>query len=495
MENMTATRDRRWLGLFAILAAMIMNLLDATVVNIAAPSIQEDLGGSESSLQWIAASYTLALAVGLLTGGRFGDMFGRRRVMLLGVAGFLVASVACAVAWSPGTLIGARVVQGLVAAVMIPQAFGLIRDLFPPHEIGKAFGALGPVIGVSTILGPIVAGALVDADVLGTGWRMVFLINLPIGAFALIAGARALPRAGRAKAIRLDVVGALLAAVAIFLLVYPLVQGRELGWPGWLLGITAGGVAALALFVVQQSRRKRAGDTPLVEFSVLAKRSYTSGVAFVIAFFGGIVGFSLALGLFLQMGLAFSPLRASLAMAGWAVGAFLGSGFGAVMMGRLGRRILHLGLVLMATGLAATHMVLGRVGADLGNWDLALPLAVYGFGMGMIFVPLFDIIMGEIRDHEMGSASGLLESFQQLGASLGVAILGTVFFAGVSGRPVPGDFVDAAQDVTLLTLALTAAAFALGFLLPRRARSVPEPAPAAGAGGAAEEPAPEPALV
>ncbi|MDT0445216.1 MFS transporter [Streptomyces johnsoniae] len=477
MDNTTAPRDRRWLGLFAILGAMIMNLLDATVVNVAAPSIQADIGGTETSLQWIAASYTLALAVGLLTGGRFGDMFGRRRVLLIGVAGFVLASAACALAWSPGTLIGARVAQGLFGAVMIPQAFGLIRDLFPPREIGKAFGALGPVIGLSTILGPVVAGLLVDADVLGTGWRMVFLINLPIGAFTLLAGSAALPRGRRRRDVRLDVTGALVAGAAIFLLVHPLVQGRELGWPAWLFAVAAGGAAALAVFVAQQLRRKRSGRTPLVEFSVLAKRSYTSGVAFVVVFFGSIVGFSLAMGLFLQMGLGFGPLRASVTMASWAVGAFFGSAFGAMAMARLGRRILHLGLALMTAGLAGTHLVLGRAGTGVDGGDLALPLVLYGFGMGMIFVPLFDIIMGDVDDHEVGSASGLLESFQQLGGSLGVAILGTVFFSGVGAAPAVADFVGAARHVTLLALALTVAAFALGFLLPHRARQQP-PAPA-----------------
>ncbi|RKN43010.1 MFS transporter [Streptomyces hoynatensis] len=473
MEKLTEApgrRDHRWLGLFAVLAAMIMNLLDATVVNVAAPSIREDLGGSEAGLQWIAASYTLALAVGLLTGGRLGDMFGRRRMALLGVAGFLAASVACALAWSPEALIGARVAQGLCAAIMIPQSFGLIRDLFPPQEIGKAFGALGPVIGLSTILGPVVAGVLVDADLFGTGWRMVFLINLPLGAFALSAGARALPRSRGARELRLDVPGALLAGAAMFLLVFPLVQGRELGWPAWLLAPAAGSVAGLAAFAARQAGRRRAGRAPLVELSVLTRRSYTSGVAFTLVFFGSVVGFSLALGLFLQLGLGFGPAKASVAMATWAVGAFFGSGFGAAMRGRLGRRILHLGLTLMAVGLGGVYLVFDRSGMGLDGADLALPLLVYGFGMGQIFVPLFDIVMGEIRDHEVGSAAGLLESVQQLGSSLGVAVLGTVFFSA-AGKPGPGaGFVTAGRHVTLLALGLLAVAFLLGFLLPRRAR-------------------------
>src|SRR5215467_14451634 len=196
MEMTTGTRDRRWLGLFAVLTAMIMNILDSTIVNVAAPSIRADLGGSYAVLQWAVAAYTLALGVGLLTGGRLGDMYGRRRVFLLGAIGFVAASLSCAFAVTPAMLIGSRVLQGLFGAVMVPQAFGLIRDLFPPKEIGKAFGALGPVIGLSTILGPIVAGVLIDADVAGTGWRAVFLINVPIGAFAFLAGRAGLPAAG-----------------------------------------------------------------------------------------------------------------------------------------------------------------------------------------------------------------------------------------------------------------------------------------------------------
>jgi MFS family permease len=231
----------------------------------------------------------------------------------------------------------------------------------------------------------------------------------------------------------------------------------------------------LAVFGVYQLRRKSAGGTPLVELSVFAKRSYTSGVAFVIVFFGSIVGFSLAVGLFLQMGLGFSPVRASLTMAAWAIGAFLGSGFGATMMGKLGRKILHIGLTLMAAGLAGVYLVFSNAGSRMDGWDLALPLLGYGIGMGMIFVPLFDIIMGDIRDHEVGSASGLLESLQQMGASLGVAALGTVFFSAIGARPQIADFLSASRQVTLIAIGLTVLAFALGFLLPQRARQAAVP--------------------
>jgi len=482
MEITHGTRDRRWLGLFAVLMAMIMNILDGTIVNVAAPSIRADLGGSYSTLQWVVSSYTLALAVGLLAGGRLGDMYGRRRMMLAGVTGFVVASAACALAWSPATLIGARALQGLFGAILVPQAFGLIRDMFGPKDIAKAFGALGPVIGVSTIAGPVLSGLLVDADILGTGWRAVFLINLPLGLFTLAAGAVALPAVRPTRTVRLDIAGALTAGTGMVLLVYPLTQGREKGWPGWLLAMLVAAVVVLGCFVAQQLRRRRTGRAVLVELSVFARRSYVSGVLFVIVFFGSIVGFSLCTGLFLQLGMGYSPMRASLTMSAWAVGAFLGSGFSAAMMARLGRRILHIGLPLMAIGIGGVILVLTRDGGQLTALHLTPPLAVYGLGMGMIFVPLFDIIMGEVGDHEVGSASGMLESLQQLGSSLGVAVLGTVFFGAVGATPAIGGFVHATRVVALVALGLSAVSFLLAFLLPRHARQVPgEPADPAGA--------------
>jgi EmrB/QacA subfamily drug resistance transporter len=468
-----------WAGFAVVLAAMIMNLLDSTIVNVAAPSIQRDLGMSSSALEWIAAAYTLAIAAGLMTGGRLGDKFGRKRMLLIGLAGFVLASAACAFAQSPGTLIVARVLQGLSAAMLTPQAFGLIRDLFPPAQLSKAFAALGPVIGLSTVAGPIVAGLLLKADLFGTDWRALFLINLPLGVFALVVGARVLPaRSAGHGQVRLDGIGTALLSAASFLLVFPLVDGRTLGWPAWIFGVLAATVPVLAAFAAHQRHRVRAGRTPLVEFSVLAKRSYVSGVVFVLVFFASIVGFSLTIGLFLQIGLGFTPIHASLLLAAMAGGAFVGSGVGAWAATAVGRPILHIGLTIMATGTLVLYLSLHAVHGAVGALDLVPGLAVFGIGMGMIFVPLFSIIMGEIDDHEVGSASGLLESSQQLGASLGVAILATLFFSTLSpgtGGPqaamAAGRPLLAAERTLLVTLVLIVVAFAVGWLLPRRARA------------------------
>lgn len=495
MDVQTTTQDpapiaarRRWLGLVAVMTAMVLNLLDATIVTVAAPSIRDDLGGSASTLQWVTAIYTLALAAGLLSGGRLGDMFGRRRMLLIGLAGFIGASLICAAAWSPESLIAARAVQGLSGAMLVPQVFGLIRDLFPPSEIGKAFGALGPVIGLSTVAGPIVAGLLIDADVLGLGWRSVFLLNLPLGLAALALGAVTLPKRVAPSGGRLDHLGALISGAAMVLLTFPLVEGREHGWgAGHLLAIAAS-VALFVVFVLDQRRRAARGAARLVEFSVFTRRSYSAGVAFVVLFFGAIVGFSLTISLALQLGWGFDATGASLVMGAWAVGSFLGSGFGAVAVKRLGRRIIHVGLSAMIAALAVMVIVFcGVLGPTVGA-PLLLALGVYGVGMGMVFVPLFDIIMGEIADHEVGSAAGMLESIQQLAASLGVAALGTVFLATAGAAPTAATSLEGVRIVTVIALALTAAAFCLGFLLPRRARQGQEPTelasePPADAGG------------
>ena len=469
---------RTWAAFAVILTATILNILDSTIVNVAAPSIRRDLAMSTTSLEWIAAAYTLALAVGLMAGGRLGDLLGRRRMLLGGLTGFMLASLACAAASSAGLLVGSRVVQGLTAAMMVPQCFGLIREIFPPDQLGRPFAAMGPAIGLSTVLGPVVAGLLIRADVLGSDWRSVFALNVPVGLVALAVGWRVLPRSRATHAgSRLDVLGTLLLGAASLMLVFPLVEGRSLGWPAWMVGVLLGSLPVFAGFVVQQRSRLRAGRAPLLETSVLRKPSYVAGVLFMMVFFGSVVGLSLTLGVFLQVGLGLAPITAGLYLAALAVGSFFGAGVGAWAATAVGRPILHVGLVIMAGGCLVLWAFLRGSGGTVGVLDLAPGLAVFGFGMGMIFVPLFSIVMGEIDPHEMGSATGLLTSVEQLGASLGVAVLGTLFFhvldlgdGGPRAALAAGRHLVAAEDTLLLVVALVAVAWLVGWLLPRRAR-------------------------
>jgi EmrB/QacA subfamily drug resistance transporter len=461
---------RRWLAFGTVITAAVMDLLDSTIAQVAAPTIRRSLGGSYAVIEWVTASYTLAMAVGLLTGGRLGDLYGRRRMLLIGMSGFIAASAACAAAGTAGELIAARAAQGLLGSIMLPQVFGLIRDLFAEHEMGKAFGVYGPVMGLSAMLGPIASGGLISLNVFGSGWRMIFLVNVPAGLAALAIGARVLPagvpadaggseasgRAGR----RLDLPGAVLAAAAMFLLVYPLAQGHGLGWPGWLCGMLAASVLVLGLFGWYQVRRRRSGS-PLIEMSVFTHRAYAMGIVFSIVFVASLGGIVMIFNVFLQNGLGFTPWHSAITTAPWAAGAFVGSAVGGMTMAKLGRRVLHAGLVVEAAGLAGIYLVLHQ---SVGTLELIPPMIVGGIGMGMVFVPLFDIVMAGVRPREMGSASGILQTVNSLGISLGVAGIGAIFFA-IHG------YVPAARWTALATIGLLAVAFAVGFGLPRKARS------------------------
>ncbi|MFL5828394.1 MAG: MFS transporter [Solirubrobacteraceae bacterium] len=460
----------RWLAFAAAVAASVMDLLDATVVQVAAPSIRHDIGGSYAVIQWIAAAYTLAMAVGLLTGGRLGDLYGRKRMLLIGIAAFIVTSAACAVASTPAEMIAARAAQGAAGSMMLPQVFGLIRDLFGPEEMGKAFGVYGPAMGLSAMLGPIVAGGLISANLLDTGWRMIFLVNLPVGLAALLVGHRFLPDAPpAAKRERLDVTGMVLAGAVMLLLVFPLVEGHDLGWPLWIVGLLVAAVPALALFGAHQLRRKRAGRTPLIEPSIFRRGPYVSAIVFSLVFVGALGGVVLILGVLLQAGLGFSPWHSAITTAPWAAGAFVGSGIGGVAMNKLGRKILHAGLVVEVVGLLGLYVVLRGAGEHVGSVDLLAPMIVGGFGMGMVFVPLFDIIMAGVAPHEMGSASGVLQAANSMAMSLGVAGVGAIFFALVGSGGVR-QFLAAGEWTALVTVALLVVAFVLAFRLPARAR-------------------------
>jgi len=459
----------RWFALAVILAAEVMDLLDSTIIGIAAPSIQEDLGGTYTSIQWLAAGYTLTYAIGLITGGRLGDIYGRRRIFLIGVVGFTVVSALCGLAPGVGSLIGLRLLQGVFAALMIPQGFGIVRTIFPPRELPSAFGLFGPVIGLSAVLGPIVAGALVSADVLGTGWRMVFLINVPLGLLALAGALRFLPESRSSHPLRLDVVGMVLVVVATLMLVYPLVQGRELDWPAWCFALMAGSLPVFAVFAWYEVRKQRRDRSALVVPSLFLNKAYVSGLLVMLIFFGAMAGLMLVFGLYLQLGLLYTPVRAGLTMAPFAVGLALGSALsGAVLARRFGRRTLHAGVVTLLVGTLVLYATLGRHDLDLTSLQVVPGLAVSGFGIGLLISPLFSFALGEVGHDEVGSASGVLNANQQLGSTVGVAVLGTIFFTLLTPA---GGFTHAMRAVLLVVAGLVVVVFALGFLLPRRLRT------------------------
>ncbi len=474
MSTTTLTSSRRaaWLGFAVIVAASVMDLLDSTIAQTAAPAIRRDLGGSYAALEWISAAYTLAMAVTLMLGSRLGDVFGRRRVLLAGIGGFVLASAVCSLAPTPTALIAARAIQGMTAAVMVPQGFGLIRELFGDDGQQKAFGVFGPVMGLAAVAGPLVGGGLVNLDILGTGWRAIFLVNLPLGLLAIAAGRRFLPRSAPATpGLRLDAPSITLAMAGGFALVYPLIQGREQGWPAWSFVLLAAGVLTLSAFGLLQGRRKRQGLAPLVEPSILKRRAYVAGLAVVLGFIGAMGGMMIALNVMFQTGLGLTPLACAVATVAIPVTAIAGSITSSALLAKIGRTTMHIGIVVMAIGLIVVDVVMRSAGGGLTAWDLAGPLAITGFGMGMVFVPMFDVILAGVAPHEIGSASGLLESIQQLAMSLGIAAVGTVLFDSVGHGHGPVAFVGASDHALLMAVAFLAAACAAVFWLPKHARA------------------------
>jgi len=474
MSTTTLTPSRRvaWLGFIVVLAASVMDLLDSTIAQTAAPAIRRDLGGSYADLEWISAAYTLAMAVTLMVGSRLGDVFGRRRVLLAGIAGFVGASALCSLAPSPDALIAGRALQGAVAAIMVPQGFGLIRELFGDEGQQKAFGVFGPVMGLAAVTGPLVGGGLVNLDLLGTGWRAIFLVNVPLGLAAIAAGRRFLPRsAPTAPGLRLDAPSVTLAMVGGFALVYPLIQGREHGWPAWSFALLAAGVLTLTAFGALQGRRKRQGLAPLVEPSILKRRAYVAGLAVVLGFIGAMGGMMIALNVMFQTGLGLTPLACAVATVAIPVTAIAGSITSSALLAKIGRTTMHIGIVVMAFGLIVVDLVMRSAGGGLTAWDLAGPLAVTGFGMGMVFVPMFDVILAGVAPHEIGSASGLLESIQQLAMSVGIAAVGTVLFDSVGHGRGAVAFVGASDHALLLAVGFLVAACAAVFWLPKHARA------------------------
>jgi EmrB/QacA subfamily drug resistance transporter len=457
-----AANPLRWFVFAVVIAANMMDLMDATIVNVAGPSIRDALGGSASALQWLSAGYTLAFAVFLITGARLGDMFGRRRLFLIGSAGFTAMSAACAVAPSTTVLIGTRMAQGAFGALMIPQGFGMLKEVFAEEEMGKVFAAFGPVMGLSMLAAPILSGALVEANLFGVGWRLVFLINVPIGILTLAGGLRVLPRTVAHPGIKLDKVGMVLIGVALVAIIYPLIEGREAGWPAWTFACLAAGAAVLGAFVLWERRHK--GDA-LIEPGLLKNRTYVSGLAVALATFGAFGGLLLCVSLFTQLGEGYSPIHAGLTLIPMVIGMVVGMGSSFALVGKLGRYLINIGVVLIAAG-AALMAIIVTGAHSVSTWDLAPALALIGIGAGMSLGQLFDFILAGVPMEQVGSASGVLEAVQQLSSAIGVAALGTVFFSAFGGH-LPTHALAITAWACLAPLAL---AFGLAFRLPMQAR-------------------------
>jgi EmrB/QacA subfamily drug resistance transporter len=436
---------RRWIALAVVLIAGFMQLVDISIVNVAIPSIQRDLDATYADIQWVLAGYQLAFAVMLITGGRLGDIFGRKRLFMIGMAGFTLASALCGLAQTPDMLIASRILQGLMGAIMFPQILSVIQVTFPPQERATAFGMFGATIGLATITGPLVGGLLIEADLFGLEWRPIFLVNLPIGIAALAVAARFLVESKAPRALRLDPVGVVVVTAGLLLLVYPLVQGRDLGWPPWTFLSMAAAVPVLAGFAVYERRKKALDGSPLVDPDLFRQRSFVPGLLLAGIFFMGIPAFFLTFSLWLQIGLGFSALHAGVTGAPFAVGSALASAASVRLVPTLGRRILSAGSLLLVAGMVALMWTVDRYGGAVTSWQLLPALLLSGLGLGSVVAPLVNVVLAGIKAQDAGAASGVLTTVQQIGGAVGVAVIGVVFFgllgsqaAGVADDVLPG---------------------------------------------------------
>lgn len=405
----------RWFALIVLLLADFMDLLDTTVVNVAIPSIQRHLAISYRAVQWVVAGYSLAFALVLITGGRLGDIVGRRRMFLIGVAGFTVAAALSGAAQTPGRLVAARILQGAMAAVMVPQVLSIIQATFDARERGAAFGVAGAVSGLAAIAGPLLGGVLVSQDVWGLGWRTVFLINIPVGLFVLVA-ARLLLRESRSdRAPRLDLVGVVLVTVSMLLLVYPLIEGRQAGWPAWTFVMLAASAPAFALFALYERTVNRRGDAPLVVPELFRLPAFIGGLVVQLTHYAGVGALFIVYTLYVQQALGFSALHAGPTMMPFSLGAMAAAGASVQLAPRFGRRVVIAGALLTTLGAAATLWAALGAGAALTTWDLALPFVLAGVGMGLILPPLVDGTLAGVPVAHAGSASGVLNAMAQIG--------------------------------------------------------------------------------
>ena len=448
----------RWQVLALVLVAEAMDILDTTTVNVAGPSVRRSIGGGVDLVQWLSATYTLAFAVLLITGARLGDRYGRRRVFLLGAAGFTVASVACGLSVSPEMLIVARLAQGSSGAILLPQGIGLLTAAFAERDISTAFGFYAPVLSLAAVSGPLVAGGLIHWDLWGTGWRLIFFVNLLLGAVAIGGGLRYLPADGQATLRRLDPYGMVIVAAATFLVIYPLIQGQQLGWPGWTFALLAAGIAGFGLFAWHERR----SAAPLIEPALLRRRTYLAGTAVAIAFFAATAGIMLVLSFYAQYGLGYSALGAGVMLTPAAAGNVAGALVAMRAAPRLGgRATIQVNLAVAIAGLVSIALLGGRP----GGLALAAPVFALGFGLGGLIAPLFSTILTGITPAEAGSASGSLGAVQQLAGSVGVATIATLYTA--TSHPA-----DHGLAVTAATTAgLLAVGAALTFLLPQARRA------------------------
>jgi MFS family permease len=440
--------------------------IDFFIINVSLPSIHASIGATSAEIQLVVSGYAASYAVFLITGGRLGDLYGRRRLFLIGMAGFLATNALCGLAVTPLELVIGRVLQGFFAALLVPQVLGSIRALFPSaSELAKALSCYGVMMGLAASIGQFAGGALVEWDALGLGWRTVFLVKLPIGIPVLLAAWLMVPETSASGRQRLDVGGALLVSLTLTCLVLALSEGRQEGWPLWTLAMLAIVPVLAGIFVWFERRVSARGGNPLLDLSLLAIPSFRRGTLVGTLFFFT-TAFYVLFAIYEQEGYGTDPLYTGLAILPYGVGLFVGPAVTAPLA-RLRPWLLTIGMAIQVAGYGGVAAV---IAAGYEEWPVVLTVLLAGFGQGIAYPRLFNTVLGGVAPHQAGVAAGVLSSALQIGAAVSVAAIGSLFFAVLgtgAGRDAYAHAFVIAQGAITTVLAV---AMLLSF--PRRVRRI-----------------------
>ncbi|MDB5184727.1 MAG: drug resistance transporter, EmrB/QacA subfamily [Candidatus Saccharibacteria bacterium] len=421
--------QQKKIALLIVAFAFVMDLLDSTIVNVAIPSIQANLGASYSTIQWLVAGYSLTFALLLITGGRMGDVFGYKKIFMIGVTGFTIASLLTGIAPTPTFLVIARLIQGAMAALMVPQVMSLMQVIYEPQERAGVMGLFGMLGGLAASLGPIIGGLLIKANIFNLDWRPIFLINLPVGIFALVAGAKYLPDGKSEHPLHIDLVGTGIIIVALSLLVFPLIEGRDLDWPLWSILLLVLSIPALGFFGWYERRKDSIDHSALIVPALFKVRTFISGLGLNIIVESILIGYFLTSTLVMQIGLGYSPIKAALTAIPVAIGMTLGFAvLGQKLIATLGRRVLIVAATIFAVGLLITTSIFTHYTLHAAPWQFIPSFLITGIGLSLLMIPIFSAALQDVDPTHAGSASGILNAVQQVGAAIGIAIIGVIFF-------------------------------------------------------------------
>ena len=478
MKNKERSQDQgvvrsRGVATTVLMVATFMDLMDSTITNVALPTIGKNLGATPEQLEWTVAGYVIAFATLLITGGRLGDIFGHRRIFVIGIVGFTLASLGATLSQTGDLLVAARVLQGGFAGIMMPQVLSSVQVMFSPEERAPVLGIIGALSSLGAIGGLILGGWLVTADLLGMGWRSIFLVNVPIGVALVVAALLFVPRSRSEHPLRPDLVGVVLGGVGVFLVVFPLTDGRAAGWAWWIWAMLTTAPFIIAAFVWQQRRMLKAHGSPLLPLPLFRDRGFASGQLVQVLSSIGNGGYVLILLYYVQSALGFTALAAGLTLLPFALGSMAAAPLAIFATKRLGKWAVLLGGIVQAAALTWVMWTIWTAGAALTGWDVTAPLTLVGAGMMTLIMPLTSITLESVPTPDAGAASGTLTTFGQIGMVLGVALAGSVFFGILQDTADARDAVTTALWVPIVAYGLAGLA---SVTMPDRTKALPQDA-------------------